>query len=235
MPRVRPSARQFLGDRRAVSAVEFALIVPFFLVLMAAGLQLTAYLIAIRKVDLIANSISEILSQTMPPQNSTVATVSSADLHFNFDASMVLFPYMLADSYRRNRPWYENITIDFSSITFTPKNATCAGNGDPSDCYTAKVIWTTTGTAGNNQRPCGVPQLPAADDAAPTPQTLPRSVFGPGSVIAVDVVFPFAPAVGGGFIDPIRIARSVFLQPRYASRVDYDTTNDDRIAAKCAA
>jgi len=233
MRRDLPPGRRFLADRRGVSAVEFSVILPFVLLLMAGGMQLITYLNAIRKVDRIANSISEIASQAMPPQGSSVATVNSLDLHFTYDAAMVLFPYILGDAQRRGVNWWENITIDFASIAFTAKDATCAASGDPTTCYVANVVWTSLGTAGTNKRPCGVPQIPAADTAPPTQLTLPRSTFGPGSLIAVDVVFQFRPTFGSGFIDPIRIARSVFLQPRYATLVNYDTTNDDGIAVKC--
>lgn len=233
MCRASPARGRFLTDRWGVSAVEFSLVLPFLLLLMAGGLQLITYLNAIRSVDRVANAISQIVSQAMPSPGSTIATVNSLDLHFTFDSSMVLFPYLLGDAQRRGVSWWQNITIDFASIAFTAKNATCAASGDPTDCYVANVVWTSLGTAGSNKRPCAIPQSPAADTASPTPLTLPRSVFGPGSLIAVDVVFQFKPTFGSGFIAPIRIARSVFLQPRYATLVTYDTTNDDGIAVKC--
>ncbi|GJD32567.1 hypothetical protein PMNALOAF_3843 [Methylobacterium adhaesivum] len=225
--------QRFLGDRSAVSAVEFAVILPVLMLLTAAGLQLVTYLNAIRKVDLIANSISQIISQASPPQGSTVATVNSLDLHFTYDASMVLFPYVLQDAKRRGISWYQAISINFASIAFIAKVPACGSNADPSECYVATVAWTSMGTAGDNYRRCVTPQLAAADSATPNRVSLPRSVFGPGSIIAVDVVFMFTPTFGAGFIDPIRIARSVYLQPRYATLINYDTTNDDGIAVKC--
>ena len=76
-------------------------------------------------------------------------------------------------------------------------------------------------------------QLPADNTAAPSRATLPRSVFGPGSLIAVDVVFTFRPSFGARFIPAMRIARSMYVQPRYASLVDLDTTGNDGIATKC--
>ncbi|MFC6740312.1 hypothetical protein [Methylobacterium tardum] len=84
-----------------------------------------------------------------------------------------------------------------------------------------------------NYRPCTPAQLPADNTAAPSRATLPRSVFGPGSLIAVDVVFTFRPSFGARFIPAIRIARSMYVQPRYASLVDLDTTGNDGIATKC--
>jgi Flp pilus assembly protein TadG len=229
-----PSPTQgFIGDTRAVSAVEFALIFPVLLVLMLAGIQLVTYINATRKVELIAQSISQMISQAQPPQNSTTATVNATDLHFSFDSALVLFPYLMKDAPRQGLQWWQDIAITFASINFTQTATNCTGTTDLSNCYAAKVIWTSTGTTGGNYRPCTPAQLPADNTAAPSRATLPRSVFGPGSLIAVDVVFTFRPSFGARFIPAMRIARSMYVQPRYASLVDLDSTGNDGIATKC--
>lgn len=225
--------RRFLRDRRGVSALEFAIILPAFLALMAGGIQLVTYIDATRKIDLVANSISQMISQAVPPPNLTVATVNSLDLHFSYDAALVLFPYLMKDGPRQGLEWWQAISINFAGIAFTPKKPACASNASPADCYVATVAWTSTGTYGGNFRPCLTPQTPAPDAAPPTRFTLPRSAYGPGSVIVVDVVFLFKPTFGSAFLSPVRIARSVYLQPRYATLINYDTTNDDGIAVKC--
>lgn len=226
-------SRGFIGDTRAVSAVEFALIFPVLLILMLAGIQLVTYINATRKVELIAQSISQMISQAQPPQNSTIATVNATDLHFSFDSALVLFPYLMKDAPRQGLQWWQDIAITFASVTFTQTASNCAGGTDLSNCYAAKVVWTSTGTTGGNHRPCTPAQLPADNTAAPSRATLPRSVFGPGSLIAVDVVFTFRPSFGARFIPAMRIARSMYVQPRYASLVDLDTTGNDGIATKC--
>lgn len=226
-------ARGFIGDTRAVSAVEFALIFPVLLLLMLAGTQLVTYINATRKVELIAQSISQMLSQAQPPQGSTIATVNATDLHFSFDAALVLFPYLMKDAPRQGLQWWQDIAITFASVNFTQTASNCTGTTDLSSCYAANVVWTSTGTTGGNYRPCTPAQLPADNTAAPNRTTLPHSVFGPGSLIAVDVVFTFRPTFGARFIPSVRIARSMYLQPRYASLVDFDTTGNDGIATKC--
>lgn len=224
---------RFLRDARAVSAVEFAVILPAFLALMAAGIQVITYVNATRKVDLIASSISQMISQATPPQGSTIATVNSLDLHFSFDSALVLFPYLMKDGPRQGLQWWQAISISFASIVFTPKITNCPAGAAPADCYLANVAWTSVGTYGGNHRPCLTPQVPAADSAAPTRFTLPRSVYGPDSIIVIDVVFLFKPTFGSAFLSPLRIARSVYLQPRYATQIKYDTKNDDGIAVTC--
>ena len=227
-----PSATRFLGDTRAASVIEFALILPVLLILMLGGIQLVTYIDASRKVGLIAQSISQMISQAMPPSGSTVATVTAADLHFSYDSTLVLFPYLLKDAPRQGLQWWQDIAITYAAVAFTQTSSNCTG-GDLSACYTAAVAWTSSGTTGGNYRPCKVPQLPAADTTPPNRTTLPRSVFGPGSIVAVDVVFNFRPTFGARFIPAVRIARSMYVQPRYAALVNFDTTGDDGIAVKC--
>ncbi|MCJ2123640.1 TadE/TadG family type IV pilus assembly protein [Methylobacterium sp. J-077] len=227
-----PSATRFLGDTRAVSALEFALILPVLLILMLGGIQLTTYVNASRKVELIAQSISQMVSQAMPPAGSNVATVNATDLHFSYDSTLVLFPYLMKDAPRQGLQWWQDIAITYAAIAFTQTASNCTGT-DLSACYTAAVAWTSSGTTGGNYRPCVVPQLPAADTAPPNRTTLPRSVFGPGSIVAVDVVFTFRPSFGARFIPAVRIARSMYVQPRYAALVNFDPTGNDGIAVKC--
>ncbi|MFX7540760.1 TadE family protein, partial [Acinetobacter baumannii] len=75
-----------------MAAVEFALILPTLLLIMFASIQIVAYIDATRKVELVAHSISQMISQATPPPNTTVAAVNATDLHFSFDATLVLFP-----------------------------------------------------------------------------------------------------------------------------------------------
>ncbi|CAO4137595.1 hypothetical protein OFEAOIEE_LOCUS5370 [Methylorubrum extorquens] len=51
--------------------------------------------------------------------------------------------------------------------------------------------------------------------------------------MVIDVAFDFTPTFGSGFVPAVRIARSAYVQPRYASLVNFDTTNNDGIATKC--
>ncbi len=128
-----------------------------------------------------------------------------------------------------------DISINYASIAFTKVTATCNDPTDQSACYTANVVWTSTGTAqpyGANYRPCSTPQLPADNTATPSRTALPRSVFGPATLIVIDVVFNFTPTLGSKFFPAIKIARSAYVQPRYASLINYDTTNNDGIATK---
>ena len=233
VPRV-PVLIRFTPSDRGSSAVEFAVIFPVLMILMLMGVQVVNYVNAVRRIESLAASMSETLSQATPPSNATtVASVSATDLHFYFDSALVIFPYLMQDAARQGILWWQDIDIDFASIQFTAiPGANCSGQPDQSGCYTAKVVWTSSGTVGSNYRPCIIPQVAQSNTAAPSSLRLPASIFGPGSIIAVDVVFTFTPTFGANLLPSLRIARSVFLQPRYATLITYNTPNDG-IAQSC--
>lgn len=229
--------RRFTTAEDATAAIEFALVLPVLLVILLAGSQVVLYINANRKVGQAARSISQMISQAAPPSNSTIATVNASDLHFSYDSTLVIFPFVMTDAKRQGIAWSADISINFASISFSPiSSSTCNDPMDQSSCYVANVTWTSTGTSqpgGANYRPCVPPQLPASNTAAPNRGTLPRSVFGPASLIVVDIVFTFSPMFASRFVPPIRIARTAYVQPRYASLVSFDTTANDGIASKC--
>ena len=233
MERSRNTRATLRTDTRGVSAIEFALVFPVLLILLLAGVQLVLYVNATRRVDMVANSISEMISQASPPSNSTIASVNAQDIHFAYDATLVLFPYLMKDAARQNIAWWQDITIDFASIQFQSNGLNCGTNPDQSSCFTANVGWTSTGTVGSNYRPCVVPQIPVDNTVGSTRYTLPRSLYGAGSVIAIDVAFIFTPTFGSRYLPALTIRRSVFVQPRYATYVRYDSTNSDGIATTC--
>ena len=228
------SVRRFKTGIDASAAVEFALVFPVLLILMIVGIDIVAYVNAVRKTELLAATISEMISQAAPPIGSTTATVAAADLHFSYDSGLVVFPYLMKDAARQSIAWWQDIYIDYASIKFTAiPGASCTGQADLSSCYTAAVVWTSSGTTGGNYRPCLIPQLAQSNTSPPNKAFLPASIFGPTSIIAVDIVFTFTPTFGSAFITPLRIARSVFVQPRYAALITYSSTGNDGTAQSC--
>ena len=63
---------RILRDRRAVSAVEFALLLPVLLTLFIAGIELSQALTIYRKVSHTANALGDLVSQ--------VATISTSEM-----------------------------------------------------------------------------------------------------------------------------------------------------------
>ncbi|XIA66223.1 TadE/TadG family type IV pilus assembly protein [Bradyrhizobium sp. TZ2] len=79
-------ARELLGDRRGVAAVEFAVIVPLMLVLLLGTYELSSAVAVDRKVTLMARTLSDLTSQN--------TTVTTAQLDNFLNASKaIMTPY----------------------------------------------------------------------------------------------------------------------------------------------
>lgn len=229
--RLASTCKDLAHDEAGIAAVEFAVIFPVLLILMLGGIQLVTFINATRKVELVATSISEMISQASPPLGSTIATVNTQDIRFSWDSAMLIFPYLMTDAARKNISSSNDIEIDYASIKFTNTSNSCGSNADKSSCYVANVVWTSPGS-GSNYRPCILPQQPTSS-TTPSPATLPNNVFGPESLVAIDVVFNFQTTFGSQIIGPQRIARSVYVQPRYATLIKFDPTNTDGSVIAC--
>ncbi len=83
--------RRLINDIRAVSATEFALVLPFLVTLYIGGYQLSDAISAYRKVTFTARTIADLASQ--------YTTVNDSDLDTILNASeQVLAPYKTANA-----------------------------------------------------------------------------------------------------------------------------------------
>jgi Flp pilus assembly protein TadG len=192
---------------RAVAAVEFAIIMPILVLFMLAGGEIARFVNTSRQITEYANSLASLVAE-----QSNGVTQSSLD--FFAYSGIVTFPQMLADAARTGNgtsPFTSLMSITVSNVRFTPTPTSCTSNCT----YKASVVWTYGNLA---QRPCG--GLQAVSDAAPPAlDALPKDIFTSGTLIVVDLVYSYNPVFGGGFIPPLTIRRSVYLQPRYVTTV----------------
>ena len=73
-----PSLRRFADDRSATAAVEFALILPFLVLLMLGFIDLTDGVNARRKVTLSASTVSDLVARVKDVDNGYANSVLSA-------------------------------------------------------------------------------------------------------------------------------------------------------------
>ncbi len=207
-------------SRTGIAAVEFAMILPLMIALMLGSVEIARYIVFSRKVELVANTAVEMLTQ-----NGT-GTVNYTDLHFAQDSTMVIFPQILQDAANKGVTWSNDISISMASVQFSPQPATCTN----SCTYVAKVVW----NSGPNPRPCGTNLAAVADTSTPTPTTLPTDLYGPGSVLVVDITFTYTPLFTQKLFGTIKLSRSAFVAPRYVPLVKYQVTSgDDGIGKEC--
>ena len=87
-PRMPKILRRFVGDRRGVSAVEFALLAPLMIGLYLGCVEIADGVSANRKVTLTAAALANLTAQANPP------TISASDMDNILDASTaIIAPY----------------------------------------------------------------------------------------------------------------------------------------------
>ena len=199
--------RKFVRSDAAVAASEFAMISPILLTLTVVAFDFGRYVLATQRVEAVANSIAEMLSQTDPGAGAVESgdgTVNDTTLHWFYDSAMFTFPDALNTANQQGVAWWNLLVVNMASVKFvaTPTGCTttCA--------YVPTVVWST------GWRSCGSTITSANDVANPTPTTLPADIFGPNSQIVVDVSYTFYPTFGASLLPTIPIERSAYMSPR---------------------
>ncbi|TCT07232.1 Flp pilus assembly protein TadG [Tepidamorphus gemmatus] len=80
---------RFLGDERAVSAVEFALILPVLIVLYLGGVELSHTISVDRKVTAVASAVGDLVAQAKSIDNAEMNHIFTA-------ATAIMAPYPVA-------------------------------------------------------------------------------------------------------------------------------------------
>jgi Flp pilus assembly protein TadG len=221
----------FYRDRNAAAAVEFAIILPFLVLLSSGVYEWSRAISASRHLTNAANSISGILA------TNTTGTVTYQDLHYAYDSTMLAFPEVLSDSANKGVTWNNDISISMAGVGFTPLVPLCT-----SHCtYVATLSW----TAASSQRHCGTILASASDTAQPTPTTLPADLFvgvpqssggnaPPPFAVIVDLTYSWSPLIFKSLISPIVFKRSAYINPRYTTQLTYSVVSgDDGFGQKC--
>ena len=202
------AASAFAADRRAVSAIEFAFICPILIALLLGAAETARYLTFTRKVGDVAQTVASLVSRNQ------LGSVKISDIWFANDSAMVIFPDLLADAKSRGIPWWWNAPVAISSVVFKKNNASCASNCS----YQGFVGW----SYGARQRPCSIAMAPVDNTDDVTPTTLPIDTFAPGCIIVVEAAYYYTPIIGESLIGSKWISRTVYLAPRYVSKIGYD-------------
>ena len=219
--RLRARAQSFAKGRDGLAAIEFAYVMPFLALALMGSAEVARYVNAVRGLTNVANSMAEMLSQGGSGQVDYLLLTAAAD------STMVLFPQVLSDSYSKGINWRSDITIKVSSYKFVLTVPSCTSNC----AYTANLAF----AFGDSQRLCTVHPTPVADDAVIANNTLPTDVFAPGSIIAVEIAYDYAPFYGIGVIPATTVRRAAYFHPRQVALITYDntTSGDPLTTTKC--
>lgn len=218
--------RGLARDRAGVGAVEFTLILPVALLLLLMGFDTARYVLATERVEEIANTAAEMLAQTGGSASAILpndGTVANADLQFYWDSSIFIFPGAAAAAQAQNVNWWSQLIVHMSSINFVASPTGCTTTCS----YKPVVVWST-----QNYRACGSTITSVADTSTPSPSTLPKDIFGPGSVIVVDVTYLWKPTFGAAYLPSFTITRSTYMAPRNVNIVE--AAAGDTLATNCS-
>ena len=165
--------RRITGQERGTSLIEFALILPFMLLLFLGGYQLSDAIACRRKVTLTARTIADLTSQYSIISASQVDTVLNA-------STQVLLPYALANAKVRvteittdasgngHVAWSRSVngtTLTKNAAFALPSSMKVANTSyiysDVSYTYTPSVVYSVLGALTFTQSIYMVPRLSA--------------------------------------------------------------------------
>ena len=196
-------------SRRGVAGLEFAMLAPLLISIIAGLYDLTTAYIAWERLNLCVQSVDQIAtSQAARATATNTLTFAQATT-----AASSIYAY-LPDTLTAAAPPF-GVTI--SSVVMTPTVAGCITNCT----YSAHVAWSGIyqGTAGS-RRPCDVAAgssviIQAADTAAPTPTTLPSDVYSSAPLLVADITYTFKPLFYN-FIGSFTMRQSAYFASRTA-------------------
>ncbi|MDT2019267.1 TadE/TadG family type IV pilus assembly protein [Methylocella sp. CPCC 101449] len=188
--------RRLHRDKRGVAAVEFALILPFMLLLYLGTAELTQGLMASRKSTLVARALSDLVAQLAAGSNMTDTETTNV---FNA-ATAIMSPFPTT-----------TLKMTITSVEFVANSARTNG-------YDAKPRWTITRNGGT-ARQCAV-LTPVANTAAPASNNMPNGMYGAGSIIVADVSYAYQPPFGTAVLQwsttdaAINMRQTTYMRPR---------------------
>ncbi len=202
------SWRRLPGARRAVAGLEFALVLPLLLTMLAGAVDLTLASITARRLTIAATDVA-LIASTLAVQTATLGTLTGQQAWQATTAPFALFPQWTAAN-------AAGFSITLSEVDFTASPAGCA---TACTSYAATTRWSAGNLRGQIVlRPCGA--LPSVANGGPSSMTtLPAGVFGPAAVLVGDVATVFTPLFSSVFTGPVAMLRSGYIPPRVNTAV----------------
>jgi Flp pilus assembly protein TadG len=197
-----------LRSRDGLAAIEFALVAPVMIAMIAGLYDLTNAFIAWRRVTAAALSIDEIATGEAASAGNGNNILSQTQAAA---AASAVYPY-LPNLLQPSPPAFG---VTLSSIVMTPTVSGCT-----SSCiYTAHVAWSGVFEGTGQVRPCdsvkGTSIISSVSDTAnPSPTTLPVDMFSAAPLLVVDVTYTFQPFFFRFITANITMAQSSYLSPR---------------------
>jgi Flp pilus assembly protein TadG len=243
-PRRKPGVRPkgLSTHRSAVASLEFGLVAPVFAIFLLGLVDLADAIIAIRKLNLVAEQTGLIATQlSVQPNQTTTLTVAQLN-----EASSVIFavwPKLASLSvYNAISEPVPAYAVVVSDVVFTPTNGTGCIAGLTCTFYTANLAWSVPLQYGQQiHRVCGTVSQ-TTPTAAPVivnnlPSTVPTTYISSAltSTLVVDVVYQFTP-IFAKFLGTFTMRQTAYFNQRsiVSPYITYNTTNAASGGVVCA-
>lgn len=223
---MRRLAALFLADTRAMTLVEGALLLAILLPALVVGFEIQRYIRHGHQIASAAEGFAIVLSHRARP-------IGGSAVSQDAETVAATFPEL---EKTHGALWREAIGIQATYLRFEPDSESCI-SGDTCNYRRARVLWTWSGgTAGSRElleaggllRSCAILQ----PGTTPGSGTLPEGVFGSGTLVAVDLVYAYRPAVLASLFASRVILRQAFLPPLYGD-LEFDPSADIGEVSPC--
>jgi len=156
--------------------------------------------------------------------------VTDAEVTTDFNSIITTLPDILSDASIRKVNWQSDIQAIVSSVTFSSKpGQSCAPPTAASGNATCNV--TVNWSVGfSSTRQCGLNTISyggasssqaGSDVVNPTLLTIPPTLFSPGTIIVVDLIYAFNPSFTAWITGPLTFERAAYLPPRFFTQLAY--------------
>lgn len=205
-PRLRvPSlVARFLRRPDGVSAVEFGLLAPVLAIMLGGAIELSGAITAANRSTYVADAVAEMVSRVDH-------TVTADELKSYALASALIDTDIIRYARVSGKPIEQAFKITITSVQFEPKLLSCV----LLSCeYKGATVFSYT--LNGDKRPCGA----LGKSWNIEKSSLPAELFGPGSLIIVDVETFYSPVMPIRLSKTISFKRSSYFRPRYLPRIN---------------
>lgn len=208
-------------DRRAVAALEFALLAPVLIVVGLSLLDVTNAVTTWWRLAAAADAIGRIATTYAATDNNS-NSLSTSQAATASTAVFAVIPSLATAPLSR-------FGVTLSSIVMTPTSKSCSGNCT----YVANTAWSLVLQGTGAARPCGT--LAAVPDTQPpSPGTLPVDSFTAAPMLVVDVVYTFTPLFSTLFGAGPRFVEAAYLPARTGGNANWvRLTGANAASAQC--
>jgi len=201
----RALVRRFIRRPDGVSAVEFGLLAPVLAIMLGGAIELSGAITAANRATFVADAVAEMVSRVD-------RTMTDAELKNFAVASALIDTDIVRYARVSGKPIEEAFKITITSVQFEPKVVTCVQLSCEYRGFTVFSYGLNT-----KARPC---RRFNSSASAGSGAYLPKDVFGPGSLVVVDVETFYAPVMPIRLDKTISFKRSSYFRPRYLPRVN---------------